>query len=85
MCCFFNVRLFAARSTTISAVVLDDNACFALLACMQPFVDADHAVQSYFPERRWAIAIPTFLFILVLAVAGTFIGLVMIKSGKKAK
>lgn len=67
-------------------VGIPDHSYFlALRASMQPFVDADHAVQSYFPERRWAIAIPTFLFILVLAVAGTFIGLVMIKSGKKAK
>jgi dolichyl-phosphate mannosyltransferase polypeptide 2 regulatory subunit len=46
-------------------------------------VDADHPVQTYFPERKWAIMIPTTLFILVLAVTGTFVGLVMIKSGKK--
>jgi hypothetical protein len=51
--------------------------------CLQPFVDADHPVQTYFPERKWAIMIPTTLFILVLAVTGTFVGLVMIKSGKK--
>jgi hypothetical protein len=49
----------------------------------QPFVDADHPLQAWFPERRWAIAIPTVLFITVVAVAGTFVGLVMAKSGKK--
>ena len=50
---------------------------------VQPFVDADHPFQQYFPERKWAIIIPTLLFALVLTVAGTFVGLVMIKSTKK--
>ena len=51
----------------------------------QPFFDEDHAVQQYFPDRQWAILIPAVLLVLVLAVASTFIALVMIKSGKKKK
>lgn len=75
-------RAFGASLLAAAAVIFT---YYTFWVVVTPFVDADHAVQSYFPERRWAIAIPTFLFILVLAVAGTFIGLVMIKSGKKAK
>ena len=49
----------------------------------QPFIDADHPLQQYFPERYWAIALPSYAFCVVTAAAGTFIGCVMIKSKKR--
>jgi dolichyl-phosphate mannosyltransferase polypeptide 2 regulatory subunit len=52
---------------------------------LQPFVDADHPLQAYFPERKYAIMVPTIALVSVFAVAGTFIGMVMINSGKKQK
>ena len=56
---------------------------YTLWVVVTPFVDADHPLQQYFPERQWAIILPTGAFICVVAAAGTFIGLVMIKSKKR--
>lgn len=50
---------------------------------LQPFVDAKNDMQQYFPERKWAILIPTILLVGAISVAGTFIGSVMMKSGKR--
>ena len=47
---------------------------------LQPFVDATHPAQLYFPERRWAIVIPTVAFVGAVTVAGTVVGLVMIRA-----
>ncbi|KAH9076802.1 dolichyl-phosphate mannosyltransferase polypeptide 2, regulatory subunit [Aphanomyces euteiches] len=53
---------------------------YALWVFVTPFVDKDHAVQSFFPERYYAMAIPSVLLVVFLTVCSTFIGLVMIRS-----
>ena len=51
---------------------------------LQPFVDhTKTSVQAWFPERKYAIAIPTVIFIIAVAATGTFTGFVFMKSGKK--
>lgn len=49
----------------------------------QPFVDADHPLQNFFPPRVWAIRIPVILVLLGSAVVGSFLSVVMIKSNRK--
>jgi hypothetical protein len=49
----------------------------------QPFIDATHPIQDFFPERKYAILLPTAAFVTIIAVAGTFVGCVMIQSGRK--
>ena len=49
----------------------------------QPFVDAAHPLQSLFPERRWAIVVPTVLFVGAVTVAGTLVGAVMVLGKKR--
>jgi hypothetical protein len=53
----------------------------------QPFVDAEHPLQALFPERKWAVLIPTVAFIGAVTMAGTLVGLLMIRSamGKKKR
>ncbi|KAF0700589.1 Aste57867_8925 [Aphanomyces stellatus] len=53
---------------------------YILWVIITPFVDKDHVVQSFFPERYYAIAIPSILLVVFLTVCSTFIGLVMIRS-----
>ena len=49
---------------------------------LQPFVDADNALQQFFPERKWAILLPTVAFVGAVTVAGTLIGLVVCCSAR---
>lgn len=58
---------------------------YTLWVVVTPFVDGEHPLHQYFPDRKWAIMIPTVLFVLVLAVSGTFVGNVMMQSAKKGK
>jgi len=51
----------------------------------QPFVDAGHPLHDLFPPRVWAIRIPVILILMGLAVVGSFLSVVMIRSGKKAR
>jgi dolichol phosphate-mannose biosynthesis regulatory protein len=53
------------------------------LTDIQPFVDEDHPLQSFFPPRVWAIRIPVILTLLGSAVVGSFLGMVMIRSNRK--
>ena len=46
----------------------------------QPFIDSDHFLQEWFPEKIWAIAVPTIVGILFLSVILTFDALVMISA-----
>ena len=54
-----------ARTLRVSLNAITTRTPCASTLFLQPFVDADHAIQSYFPARKWAIAIPTILFVLV--------------------
>ena len=55
-------------------------AYYTLWVIVTPFVAADHPVQALFPDRALALLIPAYLFVLVLTVAGTFIGFVMLRA-----
>ena|SRR5579871_1833892 len=46
----------------------------------KPFVDADHPLHDLFPPREWAIKIPVVFILVLLAIIGTFVSMVMIKS-----
>jgi hypothetical protein len=48
-------------------------------------VDAEHPLQALFPERKWAILLPTVAFIGAVTMAGTLVGLMMIRSGAGKK
>ena len=48
----------------------------------QPFVDEDHPLHDLFPPREYAIKIPVLFILLLLAVVGTFVSMVMIKSDR---
>ena len=50
---------------------------------LQPFVDDDHILHSFFPPRVWAIRIPVILIILGSTVVGSFLSVVMIRSNRK--
>lgn len=49
----------------------------------KPFVDTSHPVQDFFLPRKYAIAIPTVLVIILVTLVATFIGLTLMKSAKK--
>jgi dolichol phosphate-mannose biosynthesis regulatory protein len=50
---------------------------------MQPFVDKGHPLHDLFPPRVWAIRIPVILILVGIAVVGSFLSVVMIRSGQK--
>ncbi|CAN0424111.1 unnamed protein product, partial [Ectocarpus sp. 13 AM-2016] len=50
-----------------------------------PFVDTSHPVQDFFLPRKYAIAIPTVLVILLVTLVATFVGLTLMKSARKQK
>lgn len=57
---------------------------YVVWVIISPFIDATHALQSYFPERKYAILVPTVAFVSILSIVGAFVGLVMVKSGRKS-
>ncbi|KAG9302163.1 hypothetical protein G9A89_020597 [Geosiphon pyriformis] len=58
---------------------------YTIWALIMPFVDEDHPLHEYFPDRDYAIRIPVVLLLIGLTVVSTFLALVMIKSGKKGQ
>ncbi|CAG9324692.1 unnamed protein product [Blepharisma stoltei] len=55
---------------------------YTLWIIVTPFVDKGHWIQNYFPEREWAFLIPSLVLISGITILFTFIGLVMVKSGR---
>jgi Dolichol phosphate-mannose biosynthesis regulatory protein (DPM2) len=45
-------------------------------------VDEDHPLHDLFPPREYAIKIPALFILLLLAIVGTFVSMVMIKSDR---
>lgn len=43
-------------------------------------MDEDHPLHDLFPPREWAIKIPVVFVLVLLAIVGTFVSMVMIKS-----
>ncbi|XP_028394834.1 dolichol phosphate-mannose biosynthesis regulatory protein-like [Dendronephthya gigantea] len=61
---------------------------YTLWVVLLPFVDADHVIQSYFPDRMYAMLIPVVAGVLALLVIGSFIFVILLKkraSEKKSK
>ncbi|KAF8609902.1 hypothetical protein BDV93DRAFT_425333, partial [Ceratobasidium sp. AG-I] len=52
---------------------------------IMPFFPADHPLQSLFPAREWAVRLPAFLLCVGLAAIGSFVGMVMVKEGRKQR
>jgi dolichol phosphate-mannose biosynthesis regulatory protein len=67
-------------------VLLTSFLCICDLATvLQPFVDTEVPVHSYFPDRYYAIAVPAVLLVLLLGFIGTFVSITMIKSSTSKK
>ncbi|CAB1113997.1 unnamed protein product [Ectocarpus sp. CCAP 1310/34] len=58
---------------------------YTLWVIVLPFVDTSHPVQDFFLPRKYAIAIPTVLVIVLVTLVATFIGLTLMKSARKQK
>lgn len=58
---------------------------YTLWVIVLPFVDTSHPVQVYFLPRKYAIAIPTVLVIILITLVATFVGLTLVKSARKQK
>jgi dolichyl-phosphate mannosyltransferase polypeptide 2 regulatory subunit len=53
---------------------------------VQPFVDSDHFVHSYFPAREYAIIIPGIAIAALVSFVLVFVGFDMVRSSQvKAK
>mmetsp|Transcript_7754 Transcript_7754/g.32679 ORF Transcript_7754/g.32679 Transcript_7754/m.32679 type:complete len:88 (-) Transcript_7754:554-817(-) len=50
-----------------------------------PFIDEDHFIQEYFPDRQIAVVVPIVLMIFIITTLLTFIALVMINSRPSGK
>ena len=58
---------------------------FICLSLRQPFVEPGNPVFRYFLPKEYAVALPASVLFLVLVLVGFFIGLVLIREGKKKK
>ena len=54
------------------------------LVIFQPFVDSDHFIHKDFIPQEYAILVPVFASVVRLCFLCVFIGLVVLKSKKKA-
>lgn len=52
---------------------------------MQPFVDADHFIQSFFPHRYWAVAVPSLLLVVGITIITSLVSLVMLRADREKK
>ena len=58
---------------------------YTIWVLLTPFVDSDVLwFHSLFPDRWWAVAVPTALFVLGLTSVVTFVGLVSLGTGARA-
>ena len=48
-------------------------------------MDENIELHSLFPPRVWAIRIPVIIILVGIAVVGSFLSMVMIKSGQKKR
>ena len=44
-----------------------------------PFVDTDHPLHGYFPDRKVGLLIPFLIGVFILTITTSFIGIVMIR------
>ncbi|KAL2613503.1 hypothetical protein R1flu_025195 [Riccia fluitans] len=51
-----------------------------------PFVDSDHFIHLYFPDREFAVIIPVVAGVILLSFVSIFIGVVLLRAKRpKAK
>ncbi|KAK3248339.1 hypothetical protein CYMTET_42190 [Cymbomonas tetramitiformis] len=55
---------------------------YTLWVIVTPFVEEEHYLQTWFPDRYYAIAIPAYLGLLLCVFVAGFIGHVMLKARK---
>ncbi|KAI5804447.1 dolichol phosphate-mannose biosynthesis regulatory protein [Geopyxis carbonaria] len=58
---------------------------YTIWTLFMPFVVETHPLHDLFPPRVWAIRIPVILILVGMAVVGSFLSMVMIKSGQKKR
>ncbi|XP_013407641.1 dolichol phosphate-mannose biosynthesis regulatory protein [Lingula anatina] len=58
---------------------------YTLWLVILPFVDSDHVVQNFFPDRIYAVTIPVAAGVLLLVVLCAFIAVAKLKSKSKEK
>ena len=49
-----------------------------------PFLPSGHPAQAFFPDRHWALLLPTYAIVLLCALVAAVLGKVMLSAGKKA-
>lgn len=47
---------------------------------LQPFLDDESPVRSFFPPREWAIRLPVIGLLVFLAIVGSFVGVMLIQA-----
>lgn len=50
-----------------------------------PFVDSDHFVHNYFPNREFAVLIPGLAGVALLSLVMVFVGVVLVQSSLKTR
>jgi dolichyl-phosphate mannosyltransferase polypeptide 2 regulatory subunit len=55
---------------------------YSFWVLVTPFIDTNHWLQSYFPDRSYALVIPTLLCVVAVSIVSSFVALVMIRSSK---
>ncbi|KAF8544313.1 dolichol phosphate-mannose biosynthesis regulatory, partial [Trichophaea hybrida] len=58
---------------------------YTIWTLFMPFVDENIELHNFFPPRVWAIRIPVAIVLIGVAVVGSFLSMVMIKSGRKKR
>jgi hypothetical protein len=52
---------------------------------VQPFLEPDHVLQQAFPDRKWAILLPTVAFVAALSLASLLGGVLFLKTALGSK
>ncbi|KAA8896794.1 dolichol phosphate-mannose biosynthesis regulatory [Sphaerosporella brunnea] len=60
-------------------------AYYTVWTLFMPFVDENIELHNFFPPRVWAIRIPMMIILFGIAVVGSFLSMVMIKSSQKKR
>jgi len=58
---------------------------YTIWTLFMPFVDENIELHNFFPPRVWAIRIPMIIILVGIAVVGSFLSMVMIKSAQKKR
>ena len=56
---------------------------YTIWIVVSPMIDREHAIQQYFPDRKWGIVIPIIVGIVFLAATLTFAGIALLEDSKQ--